>query len=528
MNYHVVVVPLNHEEKTELWVKDASNKRLLVEAWGKSFAAQLRQLRPHAVVCLLNFSVKTEGLPSVTLTGEHAGQSERGSALVVVPEDEEVLQRWAAVSVDGGEEISKAWQPSGPTQMSADGRCFTSCLASVRNSSLAFGDEASQAIAWSRPGSQDGDRPKEIWLPDPVRVFVSGVWLTEVRDGDILYTPCSVCKKKIPDGLTACEKTDCGGAPAAEKTVFTAVSLADGTGSLQNVLIRSTELLRFCAFASVHDLETCLQEEGHASLPCRQRADVILGAQKASQYGTATVATFEVLRVLPNLLVPWNTTERPAAPYIYHTAEALAVHGMVVLFFLPSLYIYIYVYVYIYIYINHLCVICMYVRCQAPIGNVMPVASVMEFEPTPAGLRHAASKSMPERVTLVVAAKDKPKPVDLGGAVLVRHGQVVSLCDADEVEFQVEAMCTLADMFAYNMGDGKPRLVIGSLRVSGESRILSVSRTFALEMERAQAIELHREEIAHWQGVPIRRGAKQKADALMTETPLKKMYLGTQ
>ena len=41
MNCHVVVVPLNHEEKTELWVKDASNKRLLVEAWGKAFAAQL-------------------------------------------------------------------------------------------------------------------------------------------------------------------------------------------------------------------------------------------------------------------------------------------------------------------------------------------------------------------------------------------------------------------------------------------------------------------------------------------------------
>ena len=83
MHYHVVVVFLKHEEKTELWVKDASNKRLLVEAWGKAFAAQLRQLPPHAVVCLLNFSVKTEGLPSVTLTGEHAGQSERGSALVV-------------------------------------------------------------------------------------------------------------------------------------------------------------------------------------------------------------------------------------------------------------------------------------------------------------------------------------------------------------------------------------------------------------------------------------------------------------
>eukprot|EP00435_Cladocopium_sp_Y103_P020903 s5592_g5.t1 len=71
--------------------------------------------------------------------------------------------------------------------------------------------------------------------------------------------------------------------------------------------------------------------------------------------------------------------------------------------------------------------------------------------------------------------------------------------------FVVEAICSLADMFVYNMGDGKPRFLVGTVRLAGDARIVTVSRIFALEMD---------------------PGAKQKADALMTETPMKKPYLG--
>ena len=77
---------------------------------------------------------------------------------------------------------------------------------------------------------------------------------------------------------------------------MTSVSLADGRGLLQQVLIRTNEFLRFCAWASVQDLEMC-SDEGHANLPYRQRADVFLVAQRATQYGMVTVATFEVLKV---------------------------------------------------------------------------------------------------------------------------------------------------------------------------------------------------------------------------------------
>ena len=56
-----MTVSLCSQEKTELWVKDASDKRLLVEAWGRSFAETLQDIGVDEVVCLMNFSVRGDG-----------------------------------------------------------------------------------------------------------------------------------------------------------------------------------------------------------------------------------------------------------------------------------------------------------------------------------------------------------------------------------------------------------------------------------------------------------------------------------
>ena len=42
-------------------MKDASDKRLLVEAWGRSFAETLQDIGVDEVVCLMNFSVRGDG-----------------------------------------------------------------------------------------------------------------------------------------------------------------------------------------------------------------------------------------------------------------------------------------------------------------------------------------------------------------------------------------------------------------------------------------------------------------------------------
>ena len=166
-------------------------------------------------------------------------------------------------------------------------------------------------------------------------------------------------------------------------------------------------------------------------------------------------------------------------------------------------------------------------RRQVRMGHVLPVASVAEFLVSPAGMQHQPSKSMPEHISMVVAALEKPKPeaIDgMSGTVRVRHGNVVSLCDPDKHAFSTEALCNMADIFAYNMGDGKPRYVVGSIRLADKGYVIMVARVFALDMDEATVRDLHAKEISALQGLTVRRGPKQKADALMEATPAKRPY----
>ena len=310
------------QEKTELWLKDSTGFKVLVEAWGRTFAQQLGQHTCPFVVCLLNFAVKGDSA-QVSLTGEYAGDSVRGSALVFPVESDAGTAAFQEVVTDGGTEISVPWKPT-VSHMSADGPCFAAFLASVRNSSLAFGDGELRPVG---PGSQD------VWLPEEVRVWVGGVWLTDIRDAEVLYTPCSVCKKKITEA-GKCPNPTCTGTASEVKSVLTTVTLGDSTGSLHNVLIRTDEFLEFTGMKSLVALEECLQAEGHTSLPFRCRADVILGAQKATQHGlpqsseaampiSPQVACFEVLRVMPTLLESWNNEQRPLPEFVYRLDEVL-------------------------------------------------------------------------------------------------------------------------------------------------------------------------------------------------------------
>lgn len=287
---------------------------MLVEAWGKTFARQLGEKSTPYVACLLNFAVKGDAA-QVSLTGEYAGDSPRGSSYVLVLESETAKASFETVEAEGGTDISIPWKPT-VTTMSADGPCYAAFLASVRNSSLAFGDGALQPVA---PNSPD------VWLPEEVRVWVGGVWLTDLRDAEVMYTPCSVCKKKVSES-GQCPNSACTGSADHVRAVLTTVTLADATGCLYNVLIRTEELLAFIGMTSVGELETCLASEGHMSLPFRRRADVILGAQKATQHGAGQplaphVVSFEVLRVLPSLLASWNSPHRPLPEYVFHVNE---------------------------------------------------------------------------------------------------------------------------------------------------------------------------------------------------------------
>eukprot|EP00435_Cladocopium_sp_Y103_P024776 s119_g6.t1 len=70
-------------------------------------------------------------------------------------------------------------------------------------------------------------------------------------------------------------------------------------------------------------------------------------------------------------------------------------------------------------------------------------------------------------------------------------------------------MCTLADMFAYNLGDGKPRFTVGALReLADKTKVFTVSRVFALEMDFEEAKQANMAEVAKSSQMQLRRGQK--------------------
>ena len=148
-----------------------------------------------------------------------------------------------------------------------------------------------------------------------------------------------------------------------------------------------------------------------------------------------------------------------------------------------------------------------------------------DFVQTPGGLRHAPTRSTPDQVCMLVVAKTKPTPEPFEGIIRVRHEVVLSCCNAQSIGFVMEAVCTLADMFAYNMGDGKPRYAVGSLtQAEDRSKIFTACRLFTIEMELEAAKQLHMAEVERSTKMTFRSGQKQKASALMESTPLKKPY----
>ena len=131
---------------------------------------------------------------------------------------------------------------------------------------------------------------------------------------------------------------------------------------------------------------------------------------------------------------------------------------------------------------------------QAQMGHILPIASLHDFEKTPVGLRHKPTKSTPEQITMVIAAKDQPKPEIFDGAVLVRHSEVISFRSATPTSKSSRRIC-----FSTTWGMASP----GSVRaVSEKTLALVASRTFALEMDAEQAAKLHAEEIQHAGAVP--------------------------
>ena len=239
---------------------------------------------PDLCVRVLNFAVITHDGLSISLSGEFFGDSERGSAMVEVVLAGEQAERLASVEEEGGESMSIPWTAQqGSSKMSFEGTCFVSCLASVKNCPLV----PSTACTMESQGSET--------LKEEIRVFVPGVWLTDVRDQDPVFHICAKSRLKIDGSTGLCRKEGCQCEASPDPILLTSVTLADFSGSLR-VTVQKEEFCILVQKSTLADVQTTIQETGLSSLTFQTRCDVILGANKCVSCGELSYAQFEVLR----------------------------------------------------------------------------------------------------------------------------------------------------------------------------------------------------------------------------------------
>ena len=230
------------------------------------------------VVRAINFSVVTHDGKSTSLTGEFFADSERGSAMFEVVLAGEQVERLASVKEEGGEAMSTPWTAPQSSKMSYTGTCFVSCLASIRNCMVVSSTADTMASQGTAAASESGSYAKES-LKEEIRVFVPGVWLTDIRDQDPVF-----CRKSS-------EGCNCNA--SAEPRLLTSVTLADFSGSLR-VTVQEAEFCVLVRKSTLLDVQNAIQDTGISSLTFQTRCDVILGANKYVSSGDWNHVQFEV------------------------------------------------------------------------------------------------------------------------------------------------------------------------------------------------------------------------------------------
>ncbi|CAE7212332.1 unnamed protein product [Symbiodinium sp. CCMP2592] len=462
--------------KGEVWLKDDSDRLVLCEMWGKTFASLAKDMAVGQVVRAINFSVVTHDGKSISLTGEFFADSERGSAMLEVVLAGEQVERLASVQEEGGEAMSTPWTAPQSSKMIYTGTCFVSCLASVKNSILVSSTADTMASQGSAAASESRPFTKES-LKEEIRVFVPGVWLTDVRDQDPVFHVCESSRLKIDAVTGLCRKSGeaCQCKAAAEPLLLTSVSL--------RVTVQQDEFCVLVRTSTLQDVQDAILETGISSLTFQRRCDVILGSNKYVSSGDWTHAQFQVLRAEEQLLAPVNTEMRPLPSYVYLTEDAAH-------------------------------------------GQVIALSSLAKVPESPGGARvEEANGVVPASVFMLVTALDRAKALQLDEKTIqVSHDRVRSLLHADEsAEFRVEALATLSDMFVFNL-QNMIRIIVGSLRFRKGVCVFMADRIFSLPdgLSEEDAKNIMETEIGSVAAVEKRSGNRRRAGSLMEATPAKK------
>ncbi len=412
----------------------------------------------------------------------------------------------------------------------------------------------SSGYAWEPTSASASPAPEaggQRKLPTDVKVQIHGAFMVDISSPDPCYRKCKDCSTKIDPITKQCKKAKegCLSNPG-EMTALSSIRLGDFSGGNVEMLADSDTLCQLAGVKDIAALQDLVEKTGASSLTFRRRCDVRIGANRirqprsgwkgdsqesgpaqaggvspshmtpprvdnqqirdlkiwinspgaASQSSPAgsqdtTVLSehcdWQLLEAREVLLGPWDSEHRPAVQKVFsHSSDTTQ-------------------------------------------GQVLPVVSPStEFVETGMGSMHERTKAKPDFVFTLGFARERPQVIqseEKKDVVIVRHKAVYpyrgSSLDGKD-PFAVEANCTLDETCDFNMGDSKPRFIVGSLRHDSEGKMtLIAERIVQGEGDPKAALENFGEQgkaVNELLSKFIELPCKRSAETLIIETPTKK------
>ena len=490
--------------KHEVWLKGDDGCVVLVEMWGRTFSALLeRAVVGESVLQVENARVVVANdNGTVSLSAEFFLDGERGAAWAFLDPPHRLTEVLKQVTSEAGQRISSVWE-SGNRVVSklevVQGLKFKCLMSTLRASCL----------AWNDPGAAGtADR-----LPAQVELVGHSVFVTELQNATPVYRECKICRTKVNSESGLCKNR---GVPhvtvvSDEKKALSSVRLADASGSFADVLADGPVLCALAGVANVEQLDALLQKRGAAAVIFRNRYDFVLAAnQRKKSLGagkenrpllagkenqTLSECRFEVVRVQPTLLEPWDTPERPALLKVIDTEEDPAT------------------------------------------GHVFPVrCPTTDLTLTPGGVKCTGLKVFPQFIAVMGYVKDKPRERRVGegedALVEIVHSKVFPVesdveGDAEVPTFVVEIVGAEVDLEVKRMPKERPYLIVGEpVMAEGVATVTIVAENiFDLQHIPDARARFAQEREGWWKIMGSddveRRAKKRSAEHLTIETPSK-------
>ena len=227
----------------------------LVELWGETFCQLMAAAEPRRTVLQVdNGRIVVAKDSKIHITAEYFSDSDMGSSWAFLDPEHARGMSLRQLSNTKGERMSTVWAPNGTATMQlrcSDTPMFKTCLRSLKTCSVTW--VAPDSPTKVEPNVSSSVNTPGSPQPEDIQVIAHGVWLTNVKSTNPVYTQCKHCRTKIDDEGHCKHSSKHTPEPDSSKAALCSVRLSDFGAAIDDILAEAESLYALGGVDNVDD-----------------------------------------------------------------------------------------------------------------------------------------------------------------------------------------------------------------------------------------------------------------------------------